>query len=90
MHADFLAKIANGGDLPMSEKGQWHHMWPLCMSGSVEDLRNYVWATLVSLFGNIQCLIEWLRVLLDTQSNCNCSYQYYRRGRNHTTDCRRG
>jgi hypothetical protein len=40
-HADLLWSTANADDVPMDESGEWHHLWPLGVFGSVEDIRNY-------------------------------------------------
>jgi hypothetical protein len=38
---DILYDAYNGEDVPLNLPGEWHHLWPLCCFGSVEDSRNY-------------------------------------------------
>ena len=40
-YADLLYSAAIADDHPMDEYGEWHHLWPLGVFGSVEDDRNY-------------------------------------------------
>ena len=76
--AGILWKHAKAEDLPLIHYGEWHHLWPLCCFGSVEDDENY---RRVSLIIHIQChtalaylfpfipgLLHSLRLMLNLKS----------------------
>jgi hypothetical protein len=65
--------------VPLNEYGEWHHLWPLCVFGSVEDDRNYrrvrplihikVHAALIFFFPWIYELHLSLDILISTKED---------------------
>ena len=76
--AKVLKSAAEAPDWPLELYGEWHHLWALCVFGSVEDIRNYkrlhpkvhlqVHAALVHFFGYIRELRWALIRLLNSQN----------------------